>query len=603
MALKETDAGRKIMSTFQNQIKDQLQTSLKRALESMESKFPLEVTHDFENLSSSWCLPPRWDMGHLSFPCFQLAKKLKSSPAQLATDLAKEIKDQSKELIFIEKINPVGPYLNFFLKMETTAPRLLGQIEKGDFFQASHTKDLPPTMIEYFQPNTHKEVHVGHLRNLCLGQAMVELHRYLGHHVISSTYPGDSGTHVAKSLWFLKKRQPSLPSENLGQWLGEIYAQANQDLESEKDPSQKKQNQNDLSAILKEISQQSGPYFDLWEKTRTWSLDHIKEICKWADVSFDHWYFESEIDSPSLTFAKKLYDEGLLVKDDGAIIMDLKEEKLGVCLIIKRDGNGLYATKDLELARRKFEDYGIKKSIYIVDKRQSFHFKQVFKTLEKIGYKQAQNCHHLEYEFVELPEGALSSRSGNIISAKTFIEEMEETIKEKFLARYQDWTDEAKNKVAHQIAQGAIKYGMTSVDNNKKIVFNKNQWLQLDGESGPYIQYAHARICSLLEKVNSHPLSECDWSELDHEREKILIVKLSYFNHIVENACLHCKTSLLATYLYELAKDFNGFYAECPLLKAETENLRSMRFHLAQKTATVLCEGLRLLGIPAPRQM
>ena len=403
------------MDTFQHHIKGQLHNALGQTLESMGmDNGPEEI------LKSCWCLPPRWDMGHLSLACFQLAPALKTSPAQVAKDLAQTMQGHLEELSFIDQINPVGPYVNFFLKMETAAPLLLGQIEKGDFFAPPQKQNLPPTMIEYFQPNTHKEVHVGHLRNLCLGQAMVELHRYQGHRVISSTYPGDSGTHVAKSVWFLEKKQPSRPSEGLGHWLGEIYTAANKAIEDEKDPQKQRQNQKDLSAVLKEISEESGPSFELWKETREWSLDHIKEVCQWANVTFDHWYFESEIDLPSLDFVKKLYKKGLLIKDDGAIVMDLKEEKLGVCLLIKRDGNGLYATKDLELARRKFDDYGIEKNIYIVDKRQSFHFKQVFKTLEKIGYEQAQNCHHLEYEFVELPDGALSSRSGNIIGAKAF---------------------------------------------------------------------------------------------------------------------------------------------------------------------------------------
>ena len=552
-----------------------------------------------EKLYGYWSLAPQKKMGHLAFPCFPLSGVLKSNPAQIAQKLA----DRIPKSDLIKKIHPIGPYLNFFLNMEVVAPFLMGQIHRGDFFLGPFKKNLPKTMIEYFQPNTHKEVHVGHLRNLCLGQAMVELHRYLGFHTIASTYPGDSGTHVAKVLWYMKKENPRPPAHDRGEWLGLLYTRANESLNKEQHLEKQEQNRRELTAILKSIGDQSGDSFELWKQTRQWSLEHIQEICQWAQIKFDQWYFESDLDAPSLAFVRQLYREGKLIKDQGAIGMDLKDEKLGLCLLIKQDGNGLYATKDLELARQKFDDYGIQKSIYVVDKRQSFHFKQVFKTLEKIDYPQAKNCYHLEYEFVELPDGAISSRKGNIISAQTLIEEMQKGINEKFLTRHCDWESEEKTRVAHQVAQGAIKYAMTCVDNNKKIVFNMQDWLQLDGESGPYIQYTHARIQSLISKIEIHPISQCDWSELKHPLEESLVIDLSQFNNIVEKSCDHYKTSLLTSYLYDLSKEFNSFYAQCPLMKAETGNLKMIRCHLAHKTGLVLAQGLKLLGIPAPHKM
>ena len=574
------------MTVFHDRIRSQLHTSLMEALTEISAK------DGPEEFYGHWSTPPQQEMGHLSFPCFPLAKRLKSSPAQIAQTLAQSIDTGD----FVESVAATGPYLNFTLKMGTVAPFLLEQIASGDFFRGPFVDAPPRAMIEYFQPNTHKTVHVGHLRNLCLGQAMVELHRYLGYPVVSATYPGDSGTHVARVLWYLQKENLSSPEGDPGEWLGRIYAQATAALEGEKNPP-------DLAPILKQLAGQSGESFELWQKTRQWSLEHIQSVCRWAGVEFDHWYFESEVDAPSLEFARQLYGEGKLIKDDGAIAMDLREEKLGLCLLIKGDGNGLYATKDLELARRKFQDHGIQKSIYVVDKRQSLHFKQVFKTLEKIGFQEARNCYHLEYEFVELPQGAISSRSGNIVSAQTFIREMQQTIEQNFLARYSDWSAQDKQRVAHQVAQGAIKYGMTSVDNNKKIVFNQQAWLQLDGESGPYIQYAHARIHSLLSKLSLGDIGRHDWSGLQHPLEQALVVKLSQFNNVVESACEHTKTSLLTNYLYELAKQFNSFYAGCPVSKANTENLKMIRGHLAAGTARVLAQGLQLLGIPAPDKM
>ena len=581
---------------FHDQIKNHLHGALMEALKQMTDQFSPH------QLYGHWTTPPQMALGHLSFPCFSLSPVLKRPPAQIAQELAQNIPPQR----FIRKLQPTGPYLNFFLNMHTTAPFLLQSIGEGTFFSGPFKTHPPKTMIEYFQPNTHKEIHVGHLRNLCLGQAMVEIHRYLGYDIVSATYPGDSGAHVAKVLWYLQQKKPPLPDhshQDLGEWLGDLYTQANQLLAQEQDPQQREQNHRELAAIVKAVCQRSGQYFSLWEKTRQWSLQHIQNICQWAGAQFDHWYFESEMDAPSLAFAQKLYREGKLIKDDGAIGMDLKAEKLGICLLIKRDGNGLYATKDLELARKKFDDYGIEQSIYVVDKRQALHFKQVFKTLEKIGYPQAKNCHHLAYEFVELPEGAISSRSGHTISAQTLIAAMKCEIEQNFLSRYSDWDQPAKDQVADQVAQAAIKYGMISVDNNKKIVFNLKNWLKLDGESGPYIQYVHARIHSLLAKTGLNEITQCDWSELQHPLEESLLLQLSQFNHSVENACAHYNTALLASYLYHLAKKFNSFYAQCPVLKAPTENQKMLRAHLAHKTSLVLKKGLALLAIPAPEKM
>ena len=371
------------MIVFYDRIKHQLHMALMDALG--------EAAASPEELYGHWSLPPDPKMGHLSFPCFPLGQLLRSAPAQVARQLAPKIPHKE----FIEKVESTGPYLNFTLRMETVAPFLLAQIHNGSFFRGPFKSELPRTMIEYFQPNTHKAVHVGHLRNLCLGLAMVELHRYLGYSVITATYPGDSGTHVAKVLAYLQSEKPDPPSGDRGEWLGEVYAKASA---AAVEPER-------LAAILRDIGQESGESFRLWQETREWSLEHIRKVCAWARVDFDHWYFESEVDAPSLALARKFYEEGKLIKDDGAIAIDLKEEGLGLCLLIKRDGNGLYATKDIELARRKFEDHGIERSIYIVDKRQSLHFRQVFKTLEKIGHAQAKNCYHLAYEFVELPRG------------------------------------------------------------------------------------------------------------------------------------------------------------------------------------------------------
>jgi arginyl-tRNA synthetase len=544
-------------------------------------------------------LAPNLKMGHLAFPCFPLAKSLKKAPPMIANELAENFKAQG----YIKEVKAIGPYLNFFLNPKAVAEYLFSAIENGEYFKTKLKSSAEKAMIEYFQPNTHKEVHVGHLRNLCLGETVVNLHRYAGHETIACTYPGDSGTHVAKVVWYLHEMKPEQPSTDLANWLGEIYSKANAVLEEQRGTDKEEENRIKLTEILKQIHDESGEYYETWLKTREWSIEHMKEICSWAGVEFERWYFESQVDAPSMQYAQKLYEQGKLTKDDGAIGMDLSEDKLGFCILIKSDGNGLYATKDVELARKKFEEFDVKRSIYVVDQRQSFHFKQVFKTLEHIGFDQAKDCYHLAYEFVELPDGALSSRKGNIVSGMDLINSMQETVKNEFLKKYEDWDQKQKDLVAKQVAMGAIKYAMLCVDNNKKIVFDMKEWLKMDGESGPYIQYAHARIKSLVEKAAVNDLSTADFAKLTHEAELELMLQLLQFNQLVLNACDKYQTSMLTSYLYDTSKVFNKFYAQCSVSQAETEELKYARLALCQASAKVLEKGLELLGIPAPSRM
>jgi arginyl-tRNA synthetase len=269
-------------------------------------------------------------------------------------------------------------------------------------------------------------------------------------------------------------------------------------------------------------------------------------------------------------------------------------------MLLKSDGNGLYATKDIELARRKFQDYHIEKNLYVVDKRQEHHFKQVFKVLELMGFENAKKCQHLQYDFVELPDGAMSSRKGNIIPLQSLIENMVTMIKEQYLARYaNDWSPQEVEKTAQIVAKGAIKYGMTRIDPAKKIVFDMQEWLKLDGESGPYIQYAFARINSMLTKLGAPQTMEL---KIEAQQEKDLVAQLMNFHHIVQQATEQYKPSFLTAYLYDLSRAYNSFYAECPVGSSQ-EPTRSSRLLLSRATAETLKKGLSLLGIEAPERM
>lgn len=545
--------------------------------------------------------PPNTELGDLAFGCFLLAKAQKKAPPLIA----KELQEQIPADAMIQKVEAVGPYVNFKLSPEFFGKSLLEPILNGEFAKRKLTEKTPKTMIEYSQPNTHKELHVGHMRNACLGDSIVRLQRFCGYDVISSTFPGDVGTHVAKCLWYMKNRNTEpVPATGKGEWLGQMYSKANLLLEDEEKTEKGPENQKILTTILNELEQKKGPYFDLWKETRQWSIDLMKQVYAWADIHFDQWYWESDVDSASVKFVKELYAEGKLIQSEGAIGMNLETENLGFCLLLKSDGTGLYATKDIELARRKFRDFHIEKSIYVVDVRQELHFKQVFKVLEKIGFAEAKDCLHLKYNFVELPDGAMSSRKGNIVPLMELVRRMEEMVKTQYLARYQnEWSQNEIDLVASQVAKGAIKYGMLRIDTNKKIVFDMNEWLKLDGESGPFVQYSSARIRSLVRKLKNEKQGAIAWNLLSHPAERKLMQGLLQFQSTILTAAEQYKPSLVCTYLYDLAKRFNLFYHECSIGQAESQELRQARLALAESTGNVLTLGLSLIGIPSPEKM
>ncbi len=552
----------------------------------------------FEKVYELFGATPSKEAGDLAFPLFMIAKEAKTNPAQAAKTLHDAIQVLPD---FVSSKKVMGPYLNFFFDFNKISNVLIPKILTGDIFKQKLTENTPRTMIEYSQPNTHKEMHVGHMRNLCLGDALIRLHRYCGFDIVASTFPGDVGTHVAKCLWYLKYHfKGEIPDVKRGAWLGSMYSTAHNKLEAERGTPTEADNREKLTMILKQLEQKSGEFYDLWVETRQWSIDLMKEVYDWAGVKFDVWYWESEVDSDSVKLVKEYFNKGLFVEDQGAIGVNLEDHKLGFCLLLKTDGNGLYATKDIELARRKFQDYHIEKNIYVVDKRQEHHFKQVFKVLELMGFENAKKCFHLQYDFVELPDGAMSSRKGNIIPLQSLIDKMVQTIKDQYLARYKnDWSSDEIEKTAQIVAKGAIKYGMTRIDPSKKIVFDMDEWLKLDGESGPYIQYAYARINSMVNKLGTPeegPLL------IETPQEKELVSQLMNYHHVVQQATEHYRPSLLTNYLYDLGRAYNSFYAECPVGSAPPP-LKSSRLKLSKATAVTIKHGLSLLGIEAPERM
>lgn len=555
---------------------------------------------DLEKIYSSLSSPPKPELGEIAVPCFQIAKELKVAPPMVAEKLALALKDSP-----VAAFSQMGPYLNAKLSTDILVKHSLTNIVSGARFTGSLLTSPPTTMFEFSQPNTHKELHVGHMRNISLGAALSRTASYIGIPVVTATFPGDVGTHVAKCLWYLKTRNTeAVPETNRGQWLGKIYTRATLALEAEENSEQGKSNAEALSLILKQLESARGEYYDLWRETRGWSIALMKEAYEWLGVEFDTWYWESEVDSASVAAVKELYKQGKLEKSDEALGVDLTDEKLGFCILLKSDGNGLYATKDLLLAQRKFQDHPIDKSVYLVDMRQTFHFQQIFAALKRIGFEHAGDCYHLAYNYVRLPDGPMSSRKGNIVPLESLTSSMQETIKSQYLSKLSDITPTEIEEISRIIAKGAIKFGMNRVDPNTPIVFELNEWLRLDGDSGPYVQYTGARIRSVQRKFNALQIATPpDFSQLTSQQERTVLTLLNQFNDIAVRVVETLKTNLLCEYLLNVASAFNSYYGQTKILDPEAPATSAARVALCAAVLATLEKGLDCLGIAVPERM
>jgi arginyl-tRNA synthetase len=462
-------------------------------------------------------------------------------------------------------------------------------------------------MIEFSQPNTHKEFHVGHGRNVCLGDSLCRIFSYNGFNVTPVNYIGDEGAHIAKCLWAVEQFKGAPLNEkieNKAEWLGLRYVEANKKLKEASEEDKLKYN-SEISHILKAIENKTGQYYELWKTTRQYCLDDFNRVYKWLDVHFDHFFYESEVSEASQHVVDEYMKKGLFVLDQGAVGLDMSDKKLGFFMVRKSDGTTLYGTKDLALAKVKFNEFDIDRSIYVVGNEQNLHFRQVFYALEQMGFKQASKCYHLSYGMVVRPEGKMSSRAGNSVTFFQLINLVIEEINGHLEKYKNDWDQARLDETAHKLAVGAIKYGMLHADPSKEIVFDPKEWVSFEGNSGPYLMYSYARTQSILNKANEQGI-EVSLEHVDqlvHESERELMRHLYDFNQTVIYASEHYKPSTIANHLFFTCKAYNRFYTEVSVMKAETTELRAARLALLQAFATTLRTGLYLLGITPPEKM
>lgn len=699
----------------------------------VEALEKLEISMPLADILSLLEIPKNEKMGDVAFPCFSFAKQLRKSPVQIAQSVLEKTNTKSE---FFSAITADGPYLNFTFNKSKLAEEMLPQILNNNFIkQRDDQKER--VMIEYSQPNTHKAFHVGHTRNVSLGDSLVRLYRWAGYEVVAANYIGDVGTHIAKCLWYYNKfHKGEEPSSHRGEFLGKLYEKANEMLDfslmtkapvigvytaqvtavnphpheekwsvlnikldnkehqvvcggvgvkandivgfapvgskfagREVQPTDKKgvqsegvvlsekelkigsdknkiytfdkstelgqevanalkfeefkntdviyeikSRESEVHQVLIDLENKDPEITAQWEKTKAWSLDEFHEIYDWLDAIFDHYFYESEVGDAGKNLVKKAYEQGVLVKSEGAIGADLSQFKLPFFLLLKSNGTGLYSTKDLALAKVKFENFKIDRSIYVVDDGQSLHFQQVFKTLELLGYSNASKCYHLAYAKVERPDGKMSSRKGNVILLSELRELLMNKIKTEFLNKYEGhWSDQEIEETAHKISVATIKYGMLNQDSRKNIIFDLDEWTARTGNTGPYLMYAYARTNSILNEVADSreqnvddllkQLENFDGSEIKEESEFNLLRTLTQFPIEAQKAAEKFEPQILCIYLYGLSKDFSAFYSKCSVLHAKTPEQQLARLSLVVATGKVLKQGLNLLGISVADKM
>lgn len=542
--------------------------------------------------SELFVYPPDPKMGDLSWPMFEEAKSTGKNPVSLAIEKSQE----GIRIDGIEKVQAAGPYLNFFIDKKIFIAKVLQDIrDKAHGFGSNDSGKGERIMIEYSNGNTHKEIHVGHLRNISYGDAVFHILSANGHEVIPVSYINDFGIHTAKTIWNWQQNPAYSQSDApKGFLLGKCYSEAAQKIgDDEKAKAE-------VSETMKEIEGRQGNGYELWKETRKWSIDYFQDVYNDLGIKFHDTFYESDLIDEGLKIKDKLLEKGLLEKSDGAIIADLQEYDLGVLPIIRSDGTALYPVADLALASHKFDRYDLSESIYIVDVRQSLYFKQLFKLLELMGYKARMT--HLSYDFLTLKTGMMASRTGNVITYKELVEEALARTKKEIVERHADWSEEKISETSKALSISAIKFEMIKVSSDKVITFDIGDALKFDGFTAAYLQYSAARLDSILRKADDHDGGAVDYSQLNQEKEFNLAMKLAQYGDVIKKAGITRDPSVLARYIFELAQASNDYYHDTNIMKAE-DQVRKARLSLVESVRQIFKNCFSVLGITYLEEM
>jgi len=554
----------------------------KKEIAKLISKYCKLNTKQIESIIE---IPPDPNLGDYSFPCFNLCKEKNKNPIEICEELKNKIK-LSK---LTDKIESKGPYLNFFINKKFFTEKIIKESLKKDFGKKRLNLKI---MIEFSQPNTHKAFHVGHIRGTSLGESLSRIAEWFGEKTIRANYMGDTGMHIAKWIWNYNKYHKKQELKSNEQWIAKIYVEAVRRLAIHK------KFEDEVLEINKKLDEKSDKNLnELWKKTRKLSLDEFEKIYKELDTKFDKYYFESQVEQPAKKIAQDLLKKHIAKKSEGAVIMDLEKYDLGIWVLLRKDGTVLYSAKDIELAQKKFKDYKLDHSVYVIADAQNLHMKQLFKTLELMNFKHLKKLHHVSYGLVRLPTGKMSSRTGENILYSNFKKEMVKLAKKGIKNKWPKISDKELEKRALKISIGAMKYPMLKQDPKKVIIFDQKEAMKFEGDTGPYLQYSYARASSILRKSKKKPNLKINKVS---DKEFILTKKISEFPGVIEDAYEKFAPNLIANYAYQLSQTFNEFYHESKVIGSKDEEFRLI---LVDSFRKVLKDSLFLLGIGILEEM
>jgi arginyl-tRNA synthetase len=537
------------------------------------------------------------NMGDFAFPCFLLAKIMKKNPSKIAQDIAHMIPEDE----MLEKVEAVGPYINFFLNTHEIANQLIPEIifKKEEYGRSEH--EIKKTvLVESPSPNTNKPLHLGHLRNMLLGQSIHNINIANGKKSFIVQVVNDRGIHICKSMLAYQKfgEEKSPESEGIkpDHFVGNYYVIfANKVKE---DPKLEEEAQQ----MLVKWEQGDPEVIALWKKMNNWVLEGFKETFAKLNFRIEKDYYESDTYKSGKEIILEGLMKGLFYKDEkGAIIADLEDKKLGKKVLLRSDGTSVYITQDIYLAKKRYEDFVFDEMIYVVANEQKYHFDVLFELYRRLGFPFAEKCTHFAYGMIALPDGKMKSREGTVIDVDELLKEVKEMALEELKERYTDLTEEEISARSDAISISAIRFFILKFDPLKDFVYDPKSSLSFEGETGPYVQYTYARICSVMDKAKGfeHIL---DPSRLSTEEEKMIIKKLMGFPEVVSESARKLNPSMITRYLLDICQMYNEYYHKYQILKEE-DNVKTARLMLSKAVSIVIANGLSLLGIEAIERM
>jgi len=541
-------------------------------------------------------IPPEPEFGDLAFPCFTLAKTLKKPPPVIAKELSEKLSGQQGRLW--DKAEPRGPYLNFYIAPKAYSHEVLKKAwDEEKYYGHTDLGKGHNVPIDYSSPNIAKPFGVGHIRSTVIGHSLYLIYRALGYNSIGINHLGDWGTQFGKLIVAFKRwgEEDKLKDDPV-EYLYRLYVQFHQEVEE--DPGL----DDEARSWFKKLESGGSEAVSYWEHFKKLSLEAYASIYSRLGIEFEHYHGESHYNQMLERVINLVQEQGIARESEGALIIDLEPYNMPPVMLRKKDGATLYITRDLAAAIYRKETFDFARSLYVVGAEQTLHFQQLFKVLELLGFEWASQCAHVPFGMIRFKEGRMSTRAGRIVLLEEVLDRAVAMAREIIEEKNPDLKD--KESAAEAVGLGAVRFGDLSNDRVKNIEFDWENVLDFSGETAAYIQYAHARICSIIRKAEPGLM---EWNDeavgrLEKEEEITLVKTLSQLPDKVIDSAESYKPSILARYLIDVAREFNRFYHNCPVLSSGKE-IQQSRLLLINATRQVLANGLALLGIVAPEEM